>query len=75
MIHRPTKRKRSNRMTKTHGTKNPMSNQVKGEQLGHNQQLPVNPSFGDSPLKEPGQGASLGLGVAAGNQPSGEDFY
>lgn len=75
MVHRPTKRKRSNRMSKLHGTQHPINNQVKGEQLGHDQQLPVNPNLGGSPIREPGGPDQLGLGAAMGNNPSGEEFY
>lgn len=59
--------------SKRHGTKAPTQS-VSGEQLGHDQQLPVNPPTpGGSPLMEPG--SSPGLGSAAGNNPSGPDYY
>lgn len=55
-----------------HGSKSP-TNQVRGEQLGHDAQLPVNPTpMGGSPLQMPGGPSTLGVGM--GNSPSGEDF-
>lgn len=63
-----------------HGSKSDLFQGVSGEQLGHDQQLPVNPEIqGGSPLVNPGQmGHPISpsqLGVAAGYDPSGEEFY
>ena len=62
-----------------HGSKSPIQ-RATPEQLGHDQQLPVNPpTQGGSPLLNPGQTghpiSSSQLGVAAGYDPSGEEFY
>ena len=58
-----------------HGSKSDVFRKVTGQQLGHDQQLPVNPqSERPSPLINPGD-PNHALGMAAGNDPSGEDFY
>ena len=76
--HKYTKKHKS--FSELHGSKSPLSGSVGGEQLGHDQQLPVNPATqGGSPMINPGQAGhptSPGqLGVAAGYNPSGEDYY
>lgn len=68
---KPTKKYKS--FSEMHGSKSPMQS-VGGDQLGHDAQLPVNPvTGGASPLREPGN--MPGIGMAMGNNPSGEEFY
>lgn len=79
MAKRPAKKFKS--FSELHGSRSDVFKGVGGEQLGHDQQLPVTPmgQATSSPLINPGQ---LGhpmkptrIGEAMGNDPSGEDFY
>lgn len=76
MAKKPTKRFKS--FSELHGSKSDVFKGIGGDQLGHDQQLPVTP-IGQSPLINPGQkGHPMDpgrIGVAMGNNPSGEDFY
>lgn len=64
-----------------HGSRSDVFKGVTGEQLGHDQQLPVTPmgQATSSPLINPGQkGHPMNperIGQAMGNSPSGDDFY
>lgn len=70
---KPAKKFKS--FSELHGSKSDMFKGVTPEQLGHDQQLPVNPPTpGGSPLINPGD-PNHPLGMAGGPDPSGEDFY
>lgn len=57
-----------------HGSRSPIQ-RVSGEQLGHDQQLPVNPPTPmGSPLLNPGQ-AGHPVGQSMADMPMGEDYY
>lgn len=74
---KPSKGKDKPRKVKSfsemHGSKSPI-HPVSGEQLGHDQQLPVNPPTPmGSPLLNPGQqGHPMGASM---DYPQGEEFY
>ncbi len=74
----PKSTKKFKSFSELHGSKSDVFKGVGGEQLGHDQQLPVTPT-GQSPLINPGQpGHPVDpgrIGRAMGNNPSGEDFY
>jgi hypothetical protein len=57
-----------------HGSKSDVFKGVSGQQLGHDQQLPVNPPTpGGSPMIDPGSaGHPIGQSMQS---PYGEDFY
>lgn len=79
MAKRPTKKFKS--FSELHGSRSDVFKGIGGDQLGHDQQLPVTPmgQANASPLINPGQPGhpmSTGrIGQAMGNNPSGEDFY
>lgn len=79
MAKRPSKKFKS--FSELHGSRSDVFKGVGGEQLGHDQQLPVTPmgQATSSPLVNPGQkGHPMSperIGQAMGNNPSGEDFY
>ena len=76
---RPAKKFKS--FSELHGSRSDVFKGVGGEQLGHDQQLPVTPmgQATSSPLINPGQpGHPMNpgrIGQAMGADPSGEDFY
>ena len=60
MVHRPRSKSKATKKFKSfsdlHGSKHDMFKGVSGEQLGHDQQLSVNPIMSrDSPLINPGE--------------------
>lgn len=73
----PTKKFKS--FSELHGSKSDVFKGVTGEQLGHDQQLPVNPATKGSPLINPGEaGHPMSpdrIGQAMGDEPRGPEFY
>lgn len=75
---KPAKKFKS--FSELHGSRSDVFKGIGGDQLGHDQQLPVNPPTPmGSPLINPGQPGHpvrpSQLGQAMGPDPSGEDFY
>lgn len=72
MAKRPTKKFKS--FSELHGSRSDVFKGVSGDQLGHDQQLPINPTpTGQSPLINPGQpGHPMDPGRIG--QAMGEDY-